>query len=283
MRLAGWLLVLSCAAGIGTAAESKAAAAEDIHRALGRLYNFDFPGTHEILARHIAAHPDDPLGYAIRSAACLFFELHRLGILESEFLIDDRRIISRKKLKPDPGVKNELWNAVTEARERARQRLARNPGDREALFSLCLVSGVLTDYTALVEKRQFGSLSYARQSQVHAVRLLRLDPKFYDAYLTSGVNEYLVGSMPFFLRWFVRFEQVQGSKKVAIGNLELVARSGRYLGPFAKILLAIIHLREKRPQESERLLRELTREFPENPLLRQELARLAARNSRGGQ
>lgn len=283
MRFVGWLFVLSCAAGIGTAAESQAAAPEDIQLALGRLYNFDFPGTHEILARHIAAHPGDPLGYAIRSAACLFLELNRLGILESEFLIDDRRIISRKKLKPDPGVKSELWKAAADAQKRAGQRLAQNPDDREALFSLCLVSGVLTDYTALVEKRQFGSLSYAKQSQVHAVRLLRLDPKFYDAYLTSGVNEYLVGSMPFFLRWFVRFEQVQGSKKVAIVNLELVARSGRYLGPFAKILLAIIHLREKRPQESERLLRELTRDFPENPLLRQELARLAARNSHAGQ
>ena len=281
MRFVGCFLVLSCLDGIGTAADTKAAVPEDIQRAFTRLYNFDFPETRTVLARHIAGHPADPLGYAVRSAACLFLELHRLGILESEFLTDDRRIISKKKLKPDPGVKSELWKAVADAQERARQRLSQNPGDREALFSLCLVTGVLTDYTALVEKRQFGSLSYARQSQVHAVRLLRLDPTFYDAYLTSGVNEYLVGSMPFFLRWFVRFEQVQGSKKAAIGNLELVARSGRYLGPFAKILLAIIHLREKRPQESERLLRELTQEFPENPLLRQELARLAAQNSRG--
>jgi len=273
-------LFLSWLGGIGTAADTKAAVPEDIQRAFTRLYNFDFPGTHAVLAQHIGAHPADPLGYSVRSAACLFLELNRLGILESEFLIDDGRIISKKKQKPDPDVKSQLWKAAGDAQERAGQRLARNPRDREALFSLCLVTGVLTDYTALVEKKQLGSLSYAKQSQVHAVRLLRLDPTFYDAYLTSGVNEYLVGSMPFFLRWFVRFEQVQGSKKVAIGNLELVARSGRYLGPFAKILLAIIHLREKRPQESERLLRELTRDFPENPLLRQELARLAVVNSR---
>ena len=282
MRYVSCFLFLSWLGGIGTAADTKAAVPEDIQRAFTRLYNFDFPGTREVLARHIGAHPADPLGYAVRAATYLFLELHRLCILESEFLIDDGRIISRKRLKPDPEVKAQLWKAVADTQQRARQRLAQNPNDREALFSLCLVTGVLTDYTALVEKRQFGSLSYARQSQVHAVRLLRLDPKFYDAYLTSGVNEYLVGSMPFFLRWFVRFEQVQGSKQAAIVKLELVARSGQYLGPFAKILLAIIHLREKRPQESERLLRELTREFPENPLLREELARLEAQNSRGG-
>ena len=248
-----------------------------IDRAFSRLYNFDFEGTQIILQQYVKDHSSDPLGYAVRSAACLFSELHRLMILESEFLGDDRRINEKKKLKPDPEVKRELFQAVEEAQKLALEKLAVNPKDPDALFSLSMTAGVLADYTALIEKRQLGSLWYARQSHGYARRLLQIDPAFYDAYLTIGFNEYLIGSLPFFVRWFARFEQVQGSKQQAIRNLEIVAQSGKYLKAFAKILLAIIHLREKRPQETERLLAELSREYPENPLIRKELGKISAR------
>ncbi len=269
------LLLFACSA---PAVEQNANDASPIHRAFYRLYNFDFAGTHKILDRHLAEDPEDPLGYAVRASAYLFSELHRLSILEAEFLIDDERITEKKKGRPDPAVKQAMVEALGQARRRAETRLAANPRDEEALFTMCVVSGVETDYAALVEKRQFGSLSYAKQSQKYAVRLLAKNPQYYDAYLTAGVSEYLLGSMPFFLRWFVRFDRVEGSKKKAIENLKLVARSGLYLKPFAKILLSIIYLREKHPGESEQMLREFAQEYPENPLVRRELARLEQRH-----
>ena len=95
--------------------------------------------------------------------------------------------------------------------------------------------------------------------------------------MTTGFSEYLVGSLPFFIRWFVRFDDVKGSKEQGIQNLQLVAQSGRYLKPFAKFLLAIAYLREKKPQESEKILASLAMEYPENPLIRKELGKLSAR------
>lgn len=98
---------------------------------------------------------------------------------------------------------------------------------------------------------------------------MKVDPTHHDAYLTAGVSEYLMGSMPFFVKWFVKFEQTQGSKVEAIKNLTLVAQKGRYLRPFAKVLLAVIHLREKRPLDAEILLGELNREYPDKLALPQ--------------
>ncbi|MGC9973338.1 MAG: hypothetical protein ABSE56_22405 [Bryobacteraceae bacterium] len=274
LRPAALLLVAACA---GIAADPKTDGSDVIHRAFLRLYNFDFPGTHAILDRRLSEDPSDSLAYGVRASAYLFSELDRLGILEAEFLGDDDRIIDKKKGKPDPNVKKALMDALEKARQSAYARLARQPRDPEALFTLCVASGVETDYAALVEKRQWGSLSYAKQSQKYAARLLSQDPTYYDAYLTSGVSEYLLGSLPFFLRWFIHFDQVQGSKQKAIENLELVGRSGRYLKPFAKILLAIIYMREKQPRKSEAMLRDYLREYPENPLVRHELALIDAR------
>ncbi len=277
MQLFRPVALLLLAASAAAAADTKTDGADAVHNAFLRLYNFDFPGTHAILDRRLAEAPTDSMAYAVRASAYLFSELYRLRILEAEFLSDDDRIIDKKKEKPDQNLKKAMMDALELARRSAYNRLAKQPRDSEALFTLCVVSGVETDYAALVEKRQWGSLSYAKQSQKYAARLLSQDPTYYDAYLTSGVSEYLLGSIPFFLRWFIRFDQVQGSKQKAIENLELVGRSGRYLKPFAKILLAIIYIREKQPRKSEAMLREYARDYPENPLIRHELALLDAK------
>ena len=251
-------------------------AASEIDRALGYLYNFEFSATHDALDQVIAKHPEDPLGYSMRSAAYLFHELDRLGILEAEFFADDKRIIERKRLKPDPMIRTAFFRSTVEAQARANSALARNSEDTNALFSMCITQGLLSDYVALVEKRPFGSLSYAKRAYAFARRVLRRDPNFHDAYLSTGITEYLVGNLPFIIRWLVRFDDVKGSKQTGIQNLQLVSRSGHYFRPFAKILLAVINIREKNPSESERLLAELAHDYPRNRLIRKELDKLRA-------
>lgn len=267
------------------AVPSVVAADVDLHQrieqALDRLYNFDFGGAHHLLDEHQKAAPADPVGPGFEAAAYLFYELDRLAILETEFFQDDKNISNKKKLKPDPLIKERLLGALERTEALAKRRLEESPDDVRALFALCLKEGVLTDYRALVEKKGISSLRNARASNEHAVRLLQIEPDFHDAYLTTGINEYLIGSLPFFIRWFVRMDGVQGSKRQAFVNLELVAEKGRYLGPFAKILLSIICLREKQPEKARALLAELSARYPENPLLRKELAKVTRKLAQG--
>jgi hypothetical protein len=137
------------------------------------------------------------------------------------------------------------------------------------------------DYMAFIEKHQFRSLTPAERSNSYAQRLLKLDARFYDAYLTAGLSEYLVGSLPFFIRWFVHFDNVSGDKRKGVANLERVAADGHYLRPFAKILLGIIDLREKKYGEAQKLIAELAHDYPGNPLFRTEAAKLNARVASG--
>jgi hypothetical protein len=65
------------------------------------------------------------------------------------------------------------------------------------------------------------------------------------------------------------------------GDLDLLdpcflvaAAHGHYLRPFAKILLALAALREKKPEVARIQLNELVAEFSENPLFASELAKL---------
>jgi len=244
-----------------------------IDQAFERLYNFDFPHAQEILDRQVQLAPGDPLPLCVKAAGYLFSELYRLKILELDFFTDDDKVVDRKALVPDPAVRQAFLRSRADAERLASAHLAAHPDDPDALFALCMATGLETDYAALIERRRFGSFALSKRNQVYARRLVALNPPVVDAYMTFGTVEYVVGSLPFFLRWFVRFDQISGSKQKGIEDLELVARSGRYYGPMARMMLAVIHVREKRPAKAEELLTGLVAEFPENPLFRKELSR----------
>jgi hypothetical protein len=248
-----------------------------LDEAFADLYNFNFPAAHLVIDHYIAEHPQEPMPYAVRASGYLFYELDRLGILEGEFLVDDNKIADKKAKTPDPEIRAKFLKAVDDAQTRADAVLATDPDDKTALLSMCITEGVSTDYMALVEKHQILSLSLAKKSNNYAQRLLKVDPKYYDAYLAAGFSEYMVGSLPFFVRWFVHFDNVNGDKKAGIQHVELVANEGHYLKPFAKILLAIAALRDKRPRDAEMWLRALAKDYPQNPLFRKELDKVTMR------
>jgi hypothetical protein len=282
MRVLKLIPALALTSLLAQAASELPPVKPEIERAFNRLYNFDFNGAHAAASRHIATYPNDPFGYTTRASIYLFYELDRLGVLEGEFFADDDKIADKKQnLKPDPGIREKLFAAVDRSRHDAEAILAQNPNDTNALFSMAISYGVTTDYMALIEKKQIRSLAHVKASTAWGNRLLKIAPNFYDAYLATGVTEYLIGSLPFFVRWFVRIDDVKGDKNVGIAKVAKTADKGHYLKPFAKVLLAIAHLREKRPTKSRELLAELAREFPENRLFRKELEKLTAKLQAG--
>lgn len=243
-----------------------------IERAFDRLYNFDFPGVWRTLDELERREPGYPLTYSVRAAARLFSELDRMKILETEFFSKDDNV-TEIKLKADPAVRQALFEATGMARKLSSARLAANPNDHDAMLAMCMASGVESDYTVLVEKRYLKSFSLSRESQMYAHKLLALNPPDYDAYLTLGSVEYVVGSMNFFFRLFVHFDQIRGSKAAGIENLERVVTGGHYYPPFAKMLLSVIHLRDSHPEKAVPLLEDLAQSYPQNPLLAREAAR----------
>jgi hypothetical protein len=245
-----------------------------VQAAYARLYDFDFKGAHEILDRQHLLDPQSPMVLAVKSVAYLFAELDRLKILELDFFTDDDKVVDRRKLIPDPAIRQKFFDTVAASDKLANARLAAKPDDPDALMALCITTGLVTDYAALVEKKRFGSFSLAKKSHIWAKKLLALNPPVVDAYMTFGTAEYIVGSLPFFFRWFVHLDSVEGNKTKGIEELTLVAEKGKYAGPFARMLLAVIALREKHPEEAERLLAGLAKDYPDNLLVRKELARV---------
>jgi hypothetical protein len=97
--------------------------------------------------------------------------------------------------------------------------------------------------------------------------------------LRLGTANYIIGSLPGTKKFFLGFAGIHGDKKRGIEQLETAANHGHYLRPFAKVLLALTALREKKREVARAQLTELVAEFPENTLFAVELAKLNVRSS----
>jgi hypothetical protein len=220
------------------------------------------------------SHPEDPLGSASEAAAYLFEECYRQGILTSEFFLDNRRFLGKVPVKPDPQLRAAFFAADKRAQDLAQLRLKTNPDDANALFAMTLSLGMQADYASLIDKHQVESLKMIRDSDSYAKKLLVVTPDAADAYFTLGAANYIIGSLPGYKKFLLGFSGIHGDKRVGIQQLEIAAARGYYLRLFAKILLALAALREKRTEVARKQLAELVAEFPENPLFASELAKL---------
>lgn len=256
---------------------AEAASPASLEHGYQLMYNLDFSLAEQELLEWQSQHPGNPLGPMSRAASLLFAELNRAGVLQAQFFVDDGSFASRKPAAPDPQLRRRFEATVADAEAMATARLAENPHDHDALFALAMVHGLWADYAELIDGRGMAALSHTRQAARLAHTLLEEDPDYVDAYLATGIADYIVGSLPAPVRWLLRVAGYAGDKAEGTHQLELVAERGRLLGPFARILLAIACLRDHRREEARQLLIGLNRDFPSNPLFAREIRRLDGR------
>lgn len=238
------------------------------------LYNLDFNGAQKDFSSWESLHPDDPVGPVSEAAGYLFSEFNRLGVLESQFFENDDAFGARSRPNPDSAVKSRFQSALDRAQTLAHDRLKKDSKDRDALFALTLASGLQADYEALIEKHNMASLHYTKEASVWAQQLLAICDNCSDVLVATGFSKYIIGSMSAPVRWLLRMGGLPGDKKAGIADLETTAQHGRYLAPFARILLAIAYVRDKDKSRALEMLTSLRSEFPGNTLFPREITRL---------
>jgi hypothetical protein len=236
------------------------AAEPTLDAAFERIYSFDFPRGRALAHDYAAQNDRDPLGHAVLAAADLFAELERLKLLTQE------PGAGKMNGQPDRAVWSRIESATRQTESRAKSILAHHPNDAEALMALMLAYGVQRDYLALVDKSYRQSWVSARLAQQYALQLTRTHPELQDAWFTIGFSDYLVSSVPFFLKPFMKMEAAEGNRAQAMANLRKAALGGRYLRGFAQLILAQIYRKDKQMSASDDMLRRLAADYPDNPI-----------------
>ncbi|HEY6375023.1 MAG TPA: hypothetical protein VIX90_05805 [Edaphobacter sp.] len=238
------------------------------------MYNLQFPAAHIKFEQWMVSHPADPMGPVSDAAAWLFGEFDRLHIIDVQLFADQSRFDNRERLTPDSAVRKHFDDRTDQAGRLADAALQRNSKDANALYVKTLISGMRSDYALMIEKRDLSALNYSKEASAYSKQALAADPTLYDAHLASGVENYMLSLKWAPLRWLLNFTGASTSREEGLRLLHLTAEKGHYLAPFARMMLAVAALRDNRPQEARDILTALSKEYPQNTLYAQELARI---------
>jgi hypothetical protein len=247
--------------------------APELSSGFRQLYIQKFPEARAQFEDWESQHPDEPFGQVAIAASYLFEEFYRQGVLTSDFFLNEKRFLHGIDGRPDPQQIEGFDDAIRNARKLATKRLAKTPNDPEALYALTLCAGMESDANMILKKHNLEALKRLKEANAHAKTLLAERPDAKDVYVALGSANYIIGSLSAGFRAMLWFGGVHGDKKLGIEQVTKTAEDGRYLKPFAKIMLALAARREKQNALAQKLLLELTQEFPESPLYPAEYAK----------
>lgn len=240
------------------------------------LYGQNFSEAREKFNNWEAQHSEEPFGEIAVAASYLFEELFRQGVLSSDFFLNEKRFLNGIQGKPDIARMKSFEEAIVLARRFAKKRLLKNPREAEALFALTLAAGMESNAAMMLKKQHIESLKRLKEANEYAKQLLAEQPDVDDAYVALGSANYIIGSLSGGARFMLWFGGVHGDKKLGMEQLGKTIDGGRYLRPFAKILLALAARREKQDTLAQKLLCELSEEYPESSLFAAEYAKAMA-------
>lgn len=241
------------------------------------LYVQKYPEAREKFSAWTSEHPDDPFGYVATAASYLFEEFYRQGVMTSDFFLDDKKFLRGIDGKPDAERLKNFDDDLAKARKLAGTRLAKDKNDAPALFSLTLAAGMESNSDSILQKKHVEGLKRMKEANEHAKLLLAQRPDASDAWVAPGSANYIIGCLSGGTRMLLWFGGIHGDKKLGMDEVKKTAEKGRYLEPFAKILLALAARREKQDDLAKKLLLELTEEFPDSPLFAAEYAKVMGR------
>ena len=238
------------------------------------LYVQKFPEAREKFTAWTTEHPTDPFGYDSMAASYLFEEFDRQGVMTSEFFLDDKKFLRGIEGKPDAERMKSFGDELEQVRKLSKGRLAKDKNDAPALFALTLAAGMESNADSILQKKHVDGLKRMKEANEHARLLLAQRPDASDAWVAPGSANYIIGSLSGGYRMVLWFGGIHGDKKLGMEQVGKTAENGRYLEPFAKVLLALAARREKQEALAQKLLRELTEEFPDSRLFAREYAKV---------
>jgi Tfp pilus assembly protein PilF len=273
------LLALACLQPLASSAQDLFPPAQlaRIREGLHDIYNLEHGRAAANFERMIAESPDDPAGYAYLATTLWLQELS-----EKQELSIDRFAASdffAEQAQPlftvDPALEARFRQLSEAAIARSKRRLSRTPEDRTSLYLLGLAYQNLASFEAALKRNWWAAFRYGSRAYGCNRDLLRRDPQFHDARLAIGVYTYVAGSLGWSVRWLALLMGHRGSRERGKQELELAAQQGQLAADDARVILALIHTRERDYQRAYDDLAGLLGKYPRNYLVQLDMAGMA--------
>jgi tetratricopeptide (TPR) repeat protein len=238
------------------------------------FYNLEYDQAIADFEKAIARNPNSPDLHNHLAQTIVFREMYRDGALESELVSGTNSFLRRPKMNPAPETEKRFLDEIGKAMALSEARLAKNPNDTGVMYALGISYGLRSDYYWVVKKAWRDSLRDATAARRLHNRITELEPNNVDARLVQGLDDYIVGSLPWEWRMMGFLVGIHGDREKGIRTVQDVARNGNLDRVEAEIFLCALYRRENQPRQAIPLVGDLIGRFPRNFLLRLELSQM---------
>jgi tetratricopeptide (TPR) repeat protein len=243
------------------------------------IYNLDYATARAKFEEMVKLDPQHPAGYfylATYQWLTVLDSMRRLTI----GLYNRDSFYAGKEDVVDPKLDRQFRDAILKAIEVAQARVSKDAKDTEGLYYLGAAYGMRASYAASVARKWPDAIKDGRRGVEYHRKVIELDPKYADAYLSIGLYTYIVGTLPMFVKLFLAIGGVRGDRKRGIEEMKTAIAKGRYVGDDARIMLIAIYEREGNYAEALKLLEQLAAKYPNNYLFDLERASALAETGR---
>ncbi len=237
------------------------------------MRNLEYGLARNQLEAWLSQHPRDLRALNYLASTYLQEEMFRQELLESRVYASGGEAFREDKPAVSAAFRQNLFDVLNKAESFALERLRENPRDEMALYWIGYTHVTRAIYHLTVAKSHRAALGDAKEARTYHAELLGLNPAFVDAMLVVGIYDYIVGSLPWYLKFVAAITGHHGDKQRGLASIERVTREGRLARDDARQFLAILYYREKRYPEALAILEDLSRAYPRNFVIPQEIAR----------
>jgi tetratricopeptide (TPR) repeat protein len=234
--------------------------------AFDHFYNQDYERAIQDFDQILHRHPDDPFAMNHLLTAVLFRELYRMGVLDTGEYANDSFVAAQHQ-PPDPKAQQQIKDLVQKALKVEEDQLNGSPNNVDALYARGVTRAQFSTYTALVEHAWFSALRNAVGARHDHERVLELSPGMTEAKLIVGAHNYVVGNLPWGVKAAVSMVGLGGNTEKGLRYLQECAAGNGETSIDARILLVLFLRREKRYDESLKMVRGLVESYPRNLLM----------------
>lgn len=231
------------------------------------LYNMNYKKSLHLLRNYQKEHPNDLPGLNYLAITLLQQEMNRQGILERFLFGRTKQSIKKQIFKVDESLRNEFLGIINSAKNISINRITKNPRDFEAKYWLGVNRATLGTFRISLQKSFLSALKAFNASRKIHEELINQDSTFIDSQLTPGAHEYIMGSLPWYVKSFGALAGFSGNKKRGLLMVEEVRQKGVLAQEEAKFMMVSFYGREKRFKERLQLLQELSNSHPQNYLI----------------
>lgn len=242
------------------------------------VYNIDYKTARERFLRMTRLAPDHPAGYVYLANNLWLETLYQSRRLTTSVYTGGSFYAQDKdEDKVDPKRDREFNDYIRQALAAGRARLVKNSKDVEALYYNASALGIRAAYGTSVKRSFTRAIGDANESIKIQRQVIKLDPGYVDAYLSIGLYEYVIDSLPGGLKFLARLAGLKGSKEKGIEHLERVTREGKFTADDARVVLLGIYSKENQLPRALEIISYMAKEYPRNYLFGVERASMLYR------